>query len=41
MRKRHAKAIEGHRLRSEIIATKLANRIVNRLGLIHPFELVV
>jgi glutamate dehydrogenase len=23
MRKRHAKAIEGHRLRSEIIATKL------------------
>ncbi len=40
MRKRHAKAIEGHRLRGEIIATKLANRIVNRLGLIHPFELV-
>ena len=40
MRKRHAKAIEEHRLRSEIIATKLANRIVNRLGLIHPFELV-
>ena len=39
MRKRHAKAIEGHRLRSEIIATKLANRIVNRLGIIHPFEL--
>ena len=39
MRAKHAKAIEGHRLRSEIIATKLANRIVNRLGLIHPFEL--
>ncbi len=29
-----------HRLRREIIATKLANRMVNRLGLIHPFELV-
>jgi hypothetical protein len=28
-----------HRLRREIIATKLANRLVNRLGLIHPFEL--
>ena len=39
MRKRHIKAIESHRLRGEIIATKLANRIVNRLGLIHPFEL--
>jgi glutamate dehydrogenase len=31
--------IEAHRLRREIIATKLANRMVNRLGLIHPFEL--
>ncbi|PEQ12726.1 glutamate dehydrogenase [Novosphingobium sp. PC22D] len=31
--------IEGHRLRREIIATKLANRIVNRLGIVHPFEL--
>ncbi len=30
----------GHRLRREIIATKLANRMVNRLGLIHSFELV-
>lgn len=39
MRKRHAHAIQSHRLRSEIIATKLANRIVNRLGIIHPFEL--
>ncbi|NNE48652.1 MAG: glutamate dehydrogenase [Altererythrobacter sp.] len=28
-----------HRLRNELIATKLANRIINRLGLIHPFEL--
>jgi glutamate dehydrogenase len=39
MRKAHIAAIEGHRLRREIVATKLANRIVNRLGLIHPFEL--
>jgi glutamate dehydrogenase len=28
-----------HRLRREIVATKLANRIVNRMGMIHPFEL--
>ncbi len=39
MRKGHMAAIEGHRLRREIVATKLANRIVNRMGLIHPFEL--
>ena len=35
-----ANEIAGHRLRREIIATKLANRIVNRLGPVHPFELV-
>ncbi|GAA4048054.1 NAD-glutamate dehydrogenase [Parerythrobacter jejuensis] len=39
MRKRYGAQIEDHRLRREIIATDLANRIVNRLGLIHPFEL--
>lgn len=39
MQSAHRKAIETHRLRGEIIATKLANRIVNRLGLIHPFEM--
>ncbi|MGI9375284.1 MAG: NAD-glutamate dehydrogenase [Tsuneonella suprasediminis] len=39
MRGKYAKFIEGHRLRREIIATKLANRIVNRLGPVHPFEL--
>ncbi len=39
MRSKHRQAIEGHRLRGQIIATKLANRVVNRLGLIHPFEL--
>jgi glutamate dehydrogenase len=31
--------ILAHRLRGQLIATVLANRIVNRLGLIHPFEL--
>ncbi len=39
MRQRHASAIQAHRLRGEIIATKLANRIVNRMGIVHPFEL--
>ncbi|HSG55037.1 MAG TPA: NAD-glutamate dehydrogenase domain-containing protein [Paracoccaceae bacterium] len=28
-----------HRLRKEIVATVTANRIVNRMGMIHPFEL--
>jgi len=39
MRARFADEIKGHRLRREMIATSLANRIVNRLGLVHPFEL--
>ena len=39
MRAGHAGAIEGHRLRREIIATRVANTVVNRLGLIAPFEL--
>ncbi len=39
MRKSHGGAIEHHQLRGEIIATKVANRIVNRMGLIHPYEL--
>ncbi len=39
MRETFAQAIEEHRLRGEIVATKLANRIVNRLGVLHPFEL--
>ncbi|MBL0925672.1 MAG: NAD-glutamate dehydrogenase, partial [Sphingomonadaceae bacterium] len=36
---KHKSAILAHRLRKEIIATKLANRMVNRLGMLHPFEL--
>jgi glutamate dehydrogenase len=39
LRERFDREIREHRLRREIIATKLANRIVNRLGLVHPFEL--
>jgi glutamate dehydrogenase len=40
MRSKFKRDILGHRLRREIIATRITNRIVNRLGLIHPFELV-
>ena len=32
MQKEHAAAIRAHRLRHEIVATKVANRLVNRLG---------
>ncbi|MFS0773430.1 NAD-glutamate dehydrogenase domain-containing protein [Sphingomonas sp. 1P08PE] len=39
MRERFARAIDEHRLRGEIVATKLANRLVNRLGILLPFEL--
>ena len=41
MQKKHAAVIVHHQLRHEIIATKLANRMINRLGLIDPFELAV
>ena len=33
------KQILAHRLRREIVATRVANRMVNRLGMVHPFEL--
>ncbi len=39
MRESHKPHIQQHRLRRELIATDLANRIVNRLGLFHAFEL--
>ncbi len=39
MQKNHAQAIATHQLRGQIIATKLANRMINRMGLIHPLEL--
>ena len=40
MRKKFKGEIEGHRLRRELIATKLSNLIINRMGVSHPFELV-
>jgi glutamate dehydrogenase len=40
MQRDFAQAIADHQLRREIIATKLANRIINRMGIVHPFELV-
>ncbi|WP_296678623.1 NAD-glutamate dehydrogenase domain-containing protein [Novosphingobium sp.] len=40
MQAKFKRDILHHRLRREIIATRLSNRLVNRLGLIHPFELV-
>nr|WP_264577662.1 MULTISPECIES: NAD-glutamate dehydrogenase [unclassified Sphingobium] len=39
MQQREGEAIAAHQLRDEIIATKIANRIVNRLGVILPFAL--
>ncbi|HEU4820294.1 MAG TPA: NAD-glutamate dehydrogenase domain-containing protein, partial [Qipengyuania sp.] len=39
MQKEFRREIEAHQLRRQIVATKLANRIVNRMGLVHPFEL--
>ena len=39
MRRKFRTEIEGHRLRREIVATVLANRLVNRLGMLNPFEL--
>ncbi|GMM91943.1 NAD-glutamate dehydrogenase [Qipengyuania sp. MTN3-11] len=39
MRKPYRAQILHHRLRRQLVATKLANRIVNRIGLVHPFEL--
>jgi glutamate dehydrogenase len=39
MQDKFKKQLLAHRLRGELIATVLANRVVNRLGLTHPFEL--
>ncbi|HTM95877.1 MAG TPA: NAD-glutamate dehydrogenase domain-containing protein, partial [Croceibacterium sp.] len=39
MQDKFKKQILAHRLRSELIATEVANRLINRLGLTHPFEL--
>ena len=39
MRRKFERQIREHRLRRELIATDLSNRIVNRLGFVHAFEL--
>jgi glutamate dehydrogenase len=39
MRDTYRVDILNHRLRREILATRFANRVINRLGFIHPFEL--
>ncbi|MEL6487371.1 MAG: NAD-glutamate dehydrogenase domain-containing protein, partial [Pseudomonadota bacterium] len=39
MQERFAPVIREHQLRRELLATDLANRIVNRLGVVHAFEL--
>ena len=39
MRSKYKQDILAHRLRREIIATKLTNRMINRLGVTHPYEL--
>ena len=40
MRKAHADSIRAHRLRHEIVATRVANRLVNRLGPGAAFDLI-
>ena len=39
MQRKYKPQILGHQLRVELIATEVANRMVNRMGLTHPFEL--
>jgi glutamate dehydrogenase len=39
MRKTHAEAIRHHRLRNEIVSTRVANRLVNRLGPVNAFDM--
>ena len=39
MRGKFRRDIVSHRLRREIIATRIANRLINRMGMLHPFEL--
>ena len=39
MHKAHAGSIRTHRLRTEIVATRVANRLVNRLGPVTAFDM--
>ena len=40
MRKTHATSIRAHRLRNEIVATRVSNRLVNRLGPVTAFDMI-
>lgn len=39
MREQQRKYLLTHQLRGELVATAIANRMVNRMGMVHPFEL--
>jgi glutamate dehydrogenase len=39
MRERFRDAITEHRLRPQLLATKMSNRVINRLGIVAPFEM--
>ncbi len=39
MQERFRAQLLNHRLRKEILATSIANRAINRMGIVHPFEL--
>jgi glutamate dehydrogenase len=39
IQEQQGEALRAHRLKKEIIATKIANRFVNRLGIVAPFAL--
>ena len=40
MRKKFREELLRHRLRKEIVATELSNSLINRMGLLHSYELV-
>ena len=39
MQEHYREQLLHHRLRAELVGTAVANRMVNRMGMIHPFEL--
>jgi glutamate dehydrogenase len=39
MQAKFAPQLLSHRLRAEIVGTAVSNRVINRMGMIHPFEL--
>lgn len=40
VRKKFTGPIEKHRLRREIVANQLVNRLINRLGIVYPFRMM-